>query len=105
MRRPKRRADALDLPSAAVLKGEARPGRDPGLRLSGLGCLATSWFDSTCIARHLGGAVVLGGNEPGDNLERPEIALTWFELAELLLDQYSQERAEALECPNRGTEQ
>ena len=40
----------------------ARPGRDPGLRLSGLGWLATSWLDSTCIARHLGGAAVLLGD-------------------------------------------
>ena len=37
--------------------GEARPGRDPGLRLSGLGWLATSWLDSACIARHLEGRV------------------------------------------------
>ena len=64
----------------------------------------------TCMARHLGGAAALLG-EPqkarayyqqalevaGKIGFRPEVALTHLQLAELLLEHYPEERAEALE--------
>ena len=67
-------------------------------------------FCVTCVARHLGAASALLGrpdearNYYAQALEvckkvrfRPEIALIRLQLAELLLDQYSDERAEAIE--------
>jgi tetratricopeptide (TPR) repeat protein len=64
----------------------------------------------TCVARHLGAAAALLGRpeEARDHFQaalevatqmsfRPEIALTQLQLAELLLEHYPDERAEALE--------
>ena len=74
-----------------------------GLISSGVGNL-------TCIGRHLGGAAALQGDHEqarryydlalevaGKLRFRPEIALTRLQLAELLLEHYPDERAEALE--------
>lgn len=64
----------------------------------------------TCVARHLGGGGALLGrheearNHYGEAIKvctemrfRPELALTRFQLAELLLEHYPKERAKALE--------
>ena len=64
----------------------------------------------TCVARHLGAAAALLGRPEEarthyqDALKvatemrfRPEVALTRLQLAELLLEDYPDERAEALE--------
>ena len=75
-----------------------------------LSASTTSGWGNTCPARHLGAAAALLG-EPdkarkyyhqaleaaGKTRFRPEIALTRLQLAELLLDHYPDERAEALE--------
>ena len=72
--------------------------------------LSTAYVAQTCPARHLGAATALLG-EPdkarayyqqaleaaGKIRFRPEIALTRLQLAELLLEQYPDERPEALE--------
>ena len=63
-----------------------------------------------CVPRILGGAAALLGNHDtarahyrkaqelmSANRHRPEVALTRLDLAELLLDHYADERAEALE--------
>ena len=105
----KRRTNALDLLlEAAVLLGERGPAETLALRLSGLGPLATSWLDSTCIARHLDGATVLLGDyekarelyqqavDVSKTIRNTRIALTRFQLAGLLLEHYPKERTEAL---------
>ncbi|MCH8206805.1 MAG: helix-turn-helix transcriptional regulator, partial [Chloroflexi bacterium] len=79
-------------------------------RLAPVSSLSSVGFVWTCPARHLGAAAALLG-EPDkarayyhEALEaaakirfRPEIALTRLQLAELLLDHYPDERAEAME--------
>ncbi len=70
----------------------------------------TSMWWLTCIPRHLGGAAALLGRckEAQQHYQeaikvctevrfRPELALSRFQLAELLLDHYPDEKAEALE--------
>ena len=72
--------------------------------------LSTVWFTWTCPARHLGGAAALLGETDkarayyhealeaaGKIRFRPEIALIRLQLAELLLEHYPDERAEAME--------
>ncbi len=74
------------------------------------GFLSTRSNDVTCIARHLGDASTLNGqHEEGkafyhqaihvctQTRHRPELALTRLGLAELLLDHYPDEHAEAIE--------
>jgi len=72
-------------------------------------CISGMWYP-TCIGRHLGGACALL-NRPEEARKyyqeatkastelrfRPEVALTRLQLAELLLEHYPKERAEALE--------
>ncbi len=95
---------------AAVLSEEREVAKTLSLRLSGLSSLATSWFDLTCIPRHLAGAAALLGEhakarelylqalEVSERIRnRPEIALARLGLAELLLEHYLEEHAEALE--------
>lgn len=78
--------------------------------LSVVNYLSTSGPANTCPARHLGAAAALLGqpdkarNYYHQALEacakigfRPEIALTRLQLAELLLEHYPDERAEAME--------
>jgi len=78
-------------------------------RLAPAASLAILEMEPTCPARHLGGAAALLGKPEEASayyqqaLEvcakvrfRPEIALTRLQLAELLLDHYPQEQAEAL---------
>ena len=79
-------------------------------RLASVAFLSTAHYVQTCPARHLGAAAALLG-EPdkarayyiqaleaaGKIRFRPEIALTHLQLAELLLESYPDERAEALE--------
>jgi tetratricopeptide (TPR) repeat protein len=70
----------------------------------------TGLSNLTCVARHLGGAAALLGRyeEARKHYKeaikvctemrfRPELALTRFQLAELLLEHYPKERAQALE--------
>jgi tetratricopeptide (TPR) repeat protein len=70
----------------------------------------TGLSNLTCVARHLGGAAALVGRyeEARKHYKeaikictgmrfRPELALTRLQLAELLLEHYPKERAEALE--------
>jgi len=70
----------------------------------------TGLYNPTCVARHMGAAAALLGRSDEarahyqEALEvatqmrfRPEVALTRLQLAELLLEHYPEERAEALE--------
>jgi eukaryotic-like serine/threonine-protein kinase len=70
----------------------------------------TGLSNPTCVARHLGGAAALLGRHEEARKHyreaikvctemrfRPELALTRLQLAELLLEHYPKERAEALE--------
>ena len=79
-------------------------------RLSGTGLYTTGAHFPTCIIRHLGGAAALLGryDEARKHYQeaikvttemrfRPELALTRLQLAELLLEHYPDEKAEALE--------
>jgi tetratricopeptide (TPR) repeat protein/archaellum biogenesis ATPase FlaH len=72
--------------------------------------ITTGIFYPTCIPRHLGGASALRGNYDearkyyqqaikgcAEMGFRPELALTRLQLAELLLEHYSDEKKEALE--------
>jgi tetratricopeptide (TPR) repeat protein len=78
--------------------------------LAGAVCKTTGAQNPTCVARHLGGAAaLLGRHEEARKYYqeavkvstemkfRPELALTRLQLAELLLEHYPKERAEALE--------
>jgi tetratricopeptide (TPR) repeat protein len=100
----------LLLLEAAVLAGHTRAA---GILLSLLVDAAyttTGLQNSTCVARHLGGAAALLGRfeearqhyeeaiKVGTHMKfRPELALTRLQFAELLLEHYPKERAEALE--------
>jgi tetratricopeptide (TPR) repeat protein len=79
-------------------------------RFSGSGLLTTGAYFPTCISRHLGAAAALLGRpeearkyyDEGLNVctamrFRPELALTRLQLAELLLEHYSEEKADALD--------
>jgi tetratricopeptide (TPR) repeat protein len=100
--------DSLFL-EAAVLTGH-RPAAELLLnRFTGTGVCTSGFWYPTCILRHLGGAAAL--LERYDEARRhyqeaisvctemrfrPELALTRLQLAELLLEQYPEERAESI---------
>jgi tetratricopeptide (TPR) repeat protein len=78
--------------------------------LTGVVYKTTGLYDPTCVARHLGGAEALLGRheEARKHYEeaikvctrmkfRPELALARLQFAELLLEHYAKERAEALQ--------
>ncbi|MCH8206858.1 MAG: protein kinase [Chloroflexi bacterium] len=93
---------------AAVLIGERQAAEVLASRLSGLASLAADSSYLTCIARHLGGAAALLG-EPDEARDyyrtaigltekirnRPEAALSRFELSQLLYEKYPGENEEA----------
>jgi tetratricopeptide (TPR) repeat protein len=95
---------------AAVLAGH-RPAAELLLRrLAGGKSQTSGLWHTTCAGRHLGGAAALLGRyeEARKHYQeaikgcteirfRPELALTRLQLAELLLEHYPKERAEALE--------
>ena len=102
--------DLVMLLEAAVLLEERDVAATLSSRLSSLSLLATSWADSTCIARLLAGAAALAGEtkkarefyqqalEISKRIRnRPEIALARLGLAELLLEHFREEQTEALE--------
>jgi tetratricopeptide (TPR) repeat protein len=96
--------------SAAVMVGH-RPAAEQLLRrFADCGLCTTGFNMLTCVARHMGGAAALLGRpeEARKYYEealkittkmrfRPEVALTRLQLAELLLEHYPDEKAEALE--------
>jgi tetratricopeptide (TPR) repeat protein len=95
---------------AAVLAGH-RPAAELLLhRLAGSNSVMSGLWHTTCIGRHLGAAAAfLGRPEEARKYYqeaikvctemkfRPELALTRLQLAELLLEHYPKDRAEALE--------
>jgi tetratricopeptide (TPR) repeat protein len=95
---------------AAVLAGHNQAAELLMRRLAGRRCTTTGHYLSTCTSRHLGGACALL-NKPDEGRKhyeeaikvcteirfRPELALAHLQLAELLLEHYPKERAEALE--------
>jgi tetratricopeptide (TPR) repeat protein len=95
---------------AAVLAGHRQAAELLLHRLSGCGS-KTSWlWLPTCTGRHLGAAAAFLGRpdearkyyqkaikDCAEMKFRPELALTRLQLAELLLEHYPKERAEALE--------
>jgi tetratricopeptide (TPR) repeat protein len=101
--------DTLHL-EAAVLAGHRRAAELLLNRFAGTSVVTSGIFYPTCIVRHLGGACALL-NRPDEARKyyqeaikvctemrfRPELALTRLQLAELLLEHYPKERAEALE--------
>jgi tetratricopeptide (TPR) repeat protein len=104
--------DTLYLESATLL-GHRKVAELLLNRLSGTGLYTTGISFPTCIIRHLGGAAAL--LERYDEARkyyleaikvctqirfRPELALTRLQLAELLLEQYPEEKREALEHLN-----
>ncbi|HEY93899.1 MAG TPA: protein kinase [Dehalococcoidia bacterium] len=79
-------------------------------RLESIDLCLTGWAFPTCIPHHLGGAAALLGryNEAREHYKdsfricteinfRPELALTHLNFAELLLDHFPKEKAEAIE--------
>jgi len=101
--------DALCL-EAAVLTEHQRVAELLLNRFSGSGVVTSGMYYPTCIPRHLGGACALL-NRPDEARKyyqeaikvctemrfRPELALTRLQVAELLLEHYPKERAEALD--------
>ncbi len=98
---------------AAVVIGHRQAAELLLNRFTGSGVYTSGIFYPTCIIRHMGGAAALLGryDEARQHYQeairictemrfRPELALTRFQLAELLLEQYPKERAEALEHLN-----
>jgi tetratricopeptide (TPR) repeat protein len=94
----------------AVLAKHARAAEILLNLLEGAVYKTTGVGNPTCVARHLGGAAALLGRYEkarkhyGEAIKvctemkfRPELALTRLQLAELLLEHYPKERAEALE--------
>jgi hypothetical protein len=95
---------------AAVLAGHRQAAELLLRRLAGSGARTRGFAIQTCTSRHLGGACALL-NRPEEARKhyrdaisvctemnfRPELALTRLQLAELLLEHYPKERAEALE--------
>ncbi|MGA8848811.1 MAG: protein kinase [Dehalococcoidia bacterium] len=101
--------DALHL-ETTVLAGHRRAAELLLNRFSGTGVVISDIYYPTCIPRHLGGAAALLGRYEEarkyyqeaikactEMRFRPELALTCLQLAELLLEHYPKERAEALE--------
>jgi len=95
---------------AAVLAGHHQAAELLLHRLAGCSRLTSGMWITTCAGRHMGAAAAfLGRHEEArtyyqkaikDCTEmrfRPELALTRLQLAELLLEHYPKERAEALE--------
>jgi tetratricopeptide (TPR) repeat protein len=95
---------------AAVMVGHRRAGEPLLNRLANTSICVTGMFYTTCVARHLGGAAALleryeearkyyqeAIKVSTEMRFRPELALTRLQLAELLLEHYPKERAEALE--------
>jgi tetratricopeptide (TPR) repeat protein len=95
---------------AAVIIGHRQAAEVLLNRFAGTEVYTSGIFYPTCNHRHLGGAAALLGrfDEARGHYRkaisvctemrfRPELALTRFQLAELLLEQYPKERAEALE--------
>jgi tetratricopeptide (TPR) repeat protein/archaellum biogenesis ATPase FlaH len=95
---------------AAVMIGHRKAAELLLNRLSNAGLYTTGYSFPTCILRHLGGAAALleRYDEARQHYQeairvttemrfRPELALTRLQLAELLLEHYPKERAEALE--------
>ena len=102
-------ADITSL-EAAVL-AEHRPAAELLLRrLAGSSIRTSGLWNTSCAGRHLGGAATLLGRHDEarkyyqeairactEMRFRPELELTRLQLAELLLEHYPKERAEALE--------
>jgi tetratricopeptide (TPR) repeat protein len=102
----------LDVQSleVAVLAGHRQAAELLLRRLAGGRAVTNGLFWTTCVARHLGGACAFL-DKPDEACKyyqeamkvctetkfRPELALTRLQLAELLLEHYPKERAEALE--------
>lgn len=95
---------------AAVLAGHRQAAELLLRRLAGSSIHTSGLWLSTCTGRHLGGAAALLGRYEEarkyyqeaikvctEMRFRPELALTRLQLAELLLEHYPKERAEALE--------
>jgi len=95
---------------AAVLAGHRQAAELLLRRLAGSSIHTSGLWCSTCTGRHLGGAAAFLGrhDEARKHYQeaikvctemrfRPELALTRLQLAELLLEHYPKERAEALE--------
>jgi tetratricopeptide (TPR) repeat protein len=95
---------------AAVLTGHRRAAELLLSRFTGTSVVTSGVLFPTCIPRHLGGAAALldRPEEARKHYDeavrvctemrfRPELALTRLQLADLLLDRYHDERAEALE--------
>jgi tetratricopeptide (TPR) repeat protein len=102
------RVDSLYL-EAAVLSGHQQAAELLLNRFYGTGVCTSGGYHPTCIPRHLGGAAALLGRyeEARQHYQeairictemrfRPELALTRLQLAELLLEQYPQEKSEAI---------
>jgi len=95
---------------AAVLAGHRQAAELLLRRLAGSSSITGGLWLTTCVGRHLGAAAALLG-KPDEARKyyqeairvctetrfRPELALTRLQLAELLLEHYPKERAEALE--------
>jgi tetratricopeptide (TPR) repeat protein len=95
---------------AAVLAGHRQAVELLLRRLAASSCVTSGWALPACIGRHLGAAAAFLGR-PDEARKyyqeaikvctemrfRPELALTRLQLAELLLEHYPKERAEALE--------
>jgi tetratricopeptide (TPR) repeat protein len=101
----------IDTPylEAAVITGHRRAAELLLNRFSGTGIYTSGLWHITCIPRHLGGAAALlerydeARNHYQEAIRvctemrfRPELALTQLQLAELLLEQYPQEKSEAI---------
>jgi tetratricopeptide (TPR) repeat protein len=95
---------------AAVLAGHRQAAELLLHRLAGSSICTSGLWRTTCAGRHLGAAAAFLGrpDEARKHYQeaikvcteigfRPELALTRLQLAELLLDHYPKERAEALE--------
>ena len=100
----------LGLLEAAVLVDDAQTSGLLAPKLAALAGVPDLIYANTCPARHLGGAAVLLGKpdearryyryaqDAAQKISsRPEIVLVRLQTAELLLDHYPDERAEALE--------
>jgi tetratricopeptide (TPR) repeat protein len=100
----------LLLLETAVVAKHARAAEILSNLLAGAVYKTTGLQNPTCVARHLGGAEALLGKYEAARQHyqeaikvctemrfRPELALTRLQLAELLLEHYPKERAEALE--------
>jgi tetratricopeptide (TPR) repeat protein len=95
---------------AAVLAGHRRAAELLIRRLAGGNIRTSGMWQTTCTGRHLGGAAALLGRYEEarkyyqeairvctETRFRPELALTRLQLAELILEHYPKERANALE--------